>query len=122
MTESQATVELARTPLHALTLRLDNVAHSIEDGDLDTAGRDVERAAVEVERLAGLVEALLVLERADRATQRPLEELDLARLVRSRLPDWKERATRSGVDIEVALPERLPALARAVQTRDDMPT
>ncbi len=103
-----------RTPLHALTLRLDNVAHDLQDGDVADAAHDVERANVEVARLASLVESLLVLERADRLDERPADPIDLAAVVRSRADDWAERGARADVPIELDLPDELPALAHVV--------
>jgi signal transduction histidine kinase len=103
-----------RTPLHALTLRLDNVAHELASGDVDDAAQDVDKAAAEVDRLASLVEALLVLERADRLDARPSEPVDLVAVVQARMSDWTERAERAGVRIEVDLPAELPALANVV--------
>jgi signal transduction histidine kinase len=103
-----------RTPLHALTLRLDNVAHEIASGDVDEAAADVDKAAAEVDRLASLVEALLVLERADRLQELPTDAIDLVAVVRGRVDAWTERAERVDVRIEVDLPDALPALANAV--------
>lgn len=103
-----------RTPLHAMTLRLDNAAYALEQGDPAAAAGDVKHAARDVERLAGLVESLLVLERADREAAGQVEPLDLASVVAGRMEEWRERATRSDVRVEVDVPAPLLALARAV--------
>jgi signal transduction histidine kinase len=103
-----------RTPLHALTLRLDNVAHELEAGDVTTATVDVDKAALEVDRLAALVESLLVLERADRLRAQAPEYVDLRRVVDGRLDAWRERAARGDVRIEAAVPDGLLVRARAV--------
>lgn len=103
-----------RTPLHALTLRLDNVAHELQSGDIGDAATDVDKAAAEVERLASLVEALLVLERADRLADPAVTAIDLVAIVQSRSEDWSERAARSDVRIELDLPDALRALANGV--------
>jgi signal transduction histidine kinase len=100
-----------RTPLHSLTLRLDNVVHELAAGDLEDAAADIDKAAAEVERLAALVEALLVLERADRRGELPSELIDVADVVRSREPSWTERAARVDVRIEVDVPDGLEAYA-----------
>jgi hypothetical protein len=56
-----------RTPLTALRLRLENLAR--EEG---TRSDELEPAIVEVERLSSLVDGLLTLARADRATSEPV--------------------------------------------------
>ncbi|MCW2924242.1 MAG: signal transduction histidine kinase [Thermoleophilia bacterium] len=103
-----------RTPLHALTLRLDNVAHGLASGDVATASSDVERAAADLERLAALVESLLVLERADRSSAEPAPATDLSAVVAGRARAWGERAERAGVRFEVDVPAGLVARARAL--------
>lgn len=103
-----------RTPLHALTLRLDNAVAELDAGDTPAARASVERAASDVARMAGLVESLLVLERADRDAAGELDTIDLAGVVAGRLPDWHERAERAGIRIEADVPGPLLALAREV--------
>jgi signal transduction histidine kinase len=103
-----------RTPLHALTLRLENASLELEQGDAAAATLDVEHAASEVERLAGLVEALLVLERADRLDPASLGQVDLREVVAARADAWSERAARAGVTLEHDVPAGLVALAHRV--------
>ncbi len=83
-----------RTPLTALRLRLENL-----ERDLAEPGRaDLEGALAEVERLTRLVEALLVLARAD-ARAAPAGEVDLRELVEERVAAWEARAD----DLDVRL-------------------
>ncbi|MCW2927372.1 MAG: signal transduction histidine kinase [Thermoleophilia bacterium] len=103
-----------RTPLHALTLRLDNVAHELASGDFADAAADVDKAAIEVGRLTSLVEALLILERADRSARVPHEEIDLVEVVALRAEAWGEHAARAGVDLELDLPASMSARADAI--------
>lgn len=103
-----------RTPLQALMLRLDNVLHELDSGDVSVARGDVERAAAEVDRLAALVEALLVLERADRGAAGEPETVDLAALVARRATAWSERATRRGVTLTTSVASGLAARAHAL--------
>jgi len=105
-----------RTPLHALTLRLDNVIHELDRDDADTgaARADVDKAANDVARLAALVEGLLLLERADRLAQPPSDPIDLAAVVQGRVADWTDRADRAQVRIDVDVPDELLAIADSV--------
>ena len=91
-----------RTPLAALRLRLENLEH-----DVGPAGRDdLEGCLVEVERLSRLVDALLALARADRATGRQ-QPLNLAEIVSERVDAWaplaEERSVALEQDVEHAL-------------------
>jgi len=101
-----------RTPLHALTLRLDNAAHELAAGDADTAAADVERASLDVARLAALVESLLVLERADRNVAGDIEPIDLAVVIAARVDVWIEQCERGGITLIVDVASHLTALAR----------
>ena len=95
-----------RTPLTALRLRLENL-----ERDVDAPGRDeLNGALAEVERLSALVDALLVLARADRATSAP-EPVDLDRLVRERVSSWAALAEDAGVSLDMRMDDRLSALA-----------
>lgn len=93
-----------RTPLHALTLRLENASLELEGGDTAAAAQDIERAAADVARLASLVEGLLALERADRDSAGAVEPADVACVFTAREADWRERAQRSQVELRVDLP------------------
>ena len=95
-----------RTPLAALRLRLENL-----ERDVAPAGRaELEGALAEVERLSSLVDALLVLARADRAAAAP-EPLDLAPIVADRVAAWTALADDAGVALEARLEGSLTALA-----------
>jgi signal transduction histidine kinase len=101
-----------RTPLHALMLRLDNAAHELAGGDSNAAAADIDQAASDVVRMSGLVESLLVLERADRDAAGAIERIDLAGIVESRSSDWLERARARGIELQVEVPGPLWAMAR----------
>jgi signal transduction histidine kinase len=88
-----------RTPLTALRLRLENLERDVV-GSAERA--EVAGAIAEVERLASLVDALLVLARADRAPSIP-EPIRLDRVVDERVEAWAAIAEDRGV----ALVERL---------------
>ena len=80
-----------RTPLTALRLRLENLAHA------DSGGRaDLERALAEVERLSDLVDGLLALARAEVPAP---ELIDLGGLVAERLEAWSALAQERGVRV-----------------------
>jgi signal transduction histidine kinase len=95
-----------RTPLAALRLRLENL-----ERDVDPLGRsELEGALTEVERLAGLVDALLVLARADRATSAP-EPIDVPVLVAERLASWAALAGDAEVALDARVDDSLQVLA-----------
>lgn len=95
-----------RTPLAALRLRLENL-----ERDVDPSGRsELEGALTEVERLAGLVDALLVLARADRATSAP-EPIDVPALVAERLASWAALAGDAEIALDARVDDALQALA-----------
>jgi signal transduction histidine kinase len=95
-----------RTPLTALRLRLENL-----ERDLGSAERgEVAGAIAEVERLASLVDALLVLARADRAPSTP-EPIRLDRVVGERLEAWEAIAEDRGVELVEQLDPELAVLA-----------
>jgi signal transduction histidine kinase len=81
-----------RTPLTALRLRLEN----LERGLGEPQRRDLESSLEEVERLARLVDALLVLARADTAGGQA-GPVDLRDLVSERVGVWSPRADDLGV-------------------------
>jgi signal transduction histidine kinase len=95
-----------RTPLTALRLRLENL-----ERDVDAPGRgELNGALAEVERLSALVDALLVLARADRATSAP-EPVDVDRLVTERVSSWAALAEDAGVSLDMRVEGRLSAIA-----------
>lgn len=98
-----------RTPLTALRLRLENLERHVDEG-----GRDgLDAAGAEVERLSGLVDALLVLARAD-AGAAPGEVLDLVAAVRERVDVWAVAAER---DVRLRFEFDTPVRARAGSDR-----
>src|SRR4029078_4211368 len=76
-----------RTPLTALRLRLENLAR-----EESTRSDDLEPAIVEVERLSSLVDGLLTLARADRATSEPVV-LDVGAAIAERVEAWSALAS-----------------------------
>ena len=81
-----------RTPLTALRLRLENLEHGLADSQRV----DLEGSLEEVERLARLVDALLVLARADASAGQP-GPVELSDLVTERVGTWSPRANDLGV-------------------------
>ena len=93
-----------RTPLAALRLRLENL-----ERDVAPAGRgELDGALAEVERLSALVDALLALSRADRATAAP-QALDVASIVAERVSAWRALADDAGVELDMRVPRPLVA-------------
>ena len=98
-----------RTPLTALRVRLDNAADLV-DADPDAARDTIAAAQDEALRLQRIVDALLMLTRADDAALAP-QEIDLADIARARVEQWQPLAEESGVHLGVTAPESAPALA-----------
>ena len=95
-----------RTPLAALRLRLENL-----ERDADAEGKgELDGAVAEVERLSALVDALLVLARADRAVASP-SPVDVAELARDRLTAFAAYAGERGVRLDERIEPDLVALA-----------
>jgi signal transduction histidine kinase len=87
-----------RTPLAALRLRLENLERDVRPG-----GRsELEAALAEVERLSALVDALLVLARADRASASP-RPVDVANVARDRLSAFAAYAGELGVRLDESI-------------------
>lgn len=95
-----------RTPLAALTLRLENLERDVDEG----GRRDLEAALAEVERLARLVDGLLALARADAAKHEP-GPVDFGELVATRLEHWRPEAERRSVELRASVETGLQALA-----------
>ncbi len=88
-----------RTPLTALRLRLENLSP-----ELTPEGRaGLEDATEEVERLSRMVDGLLVLARAERATA-PAQPCDLLPVVDSRVQMWQPFADERSVTLSCVLP------------------
>lgn len=99
-----------RTPLTALRLRLEQVAHQVE-ADHD-ATRTVDAAIVETDRLHRMIEGLLALSRAEDAAVGPVE-VDLAAVVRERAEHWLPLASEQGAELDVVAPTSIRVLAVA---------
>jgi signal transduction histidine kinase len=84
-----------RTPLTALRLRLENLAH---DGE-PRRREELEGALEELERLGALVDGLLTLARADRAASAPVE-LDVAAAIDERVVAWSALAEEQDVRLQ----------------------
>jgi signal transduction histidine kinase len=92
-----------RTPLTALRLRLENLARH------DVTRDELEPAAFEVERLSSLVDGLLTLARADRATSDP-SSLDVGAAIAERVEAWSALASEQAVQLSAQV-ERRPFAA-----------
>jgi signal transduction histidine kinase len=86
-----------RTPLAALSLRLENL-----EAERRFRTEDLEGALAEARRLARLVDGLLALTRAEDAS-RARAEVDLAPLVAARLDAWQALATERGVELDATV-------------------
>jgi len=84
-----------RTPLAALSLRLDNLEAEGPELRVD----DLHGAQREVQRLARLVDGLLTLARAEHAAA-PTEPVDVVTLVENRRDAWRALAAERGVHLE----------------------
>ncbi|MDY7105773.1 MAG: ATP-binding protein [Actinomycetota bacterium] len=88
-----------RTPLTALRLRLENLEGSVAPEDR----ADLDAAIDETERLGQLVEQLLALARADRATPE-LVTVDAAAVAAERHEIWSAVAEEAGVELTIDRP------------------
>lgn len=107
-----------RTPLTALRLRLENLDR---DGDVQREG-ELDAALEEVERLAALVDGLLSLARADRASSAPIA-LDVGAAIEERVEAWSAFAEEQGVELEARVDGRPRALVtpgRVEQVLDNL--
>jgi signal transduction histidine kinase len=97
-----------RTPLTALRLRLENLAHDVPaDGK-----RQLEGATVETERLARIVDGLLVLARAETPST-SLEPIGLEPLVKARVDSWTSFANERGLSLVACVPTDVRVVATA---------
>ena len=87
-----------RTPLTALSLRLEN----LEEEGSDFRVEDLQGARTEVRRLARLVDGLLTLARAEDATA-PTADVDVAAVLTGRRDAWEAAASERGVLLDVAI-------------------
>jgi len=95
-----------RTPL----TNLQGYLEALRDGVIVADRETYESLWDEAERLVRLSRALEALAEGDAATGRPeLVELDLAALVQAAVELVRPQAERSGLELRVELPERLPA-------------
>jgi signal transduction histidine kinase len=87
-----------RSPLTALRLRLENLEDTVGSGER----AEVEAAGREVARLSRLIDGLLALARADRAsTTATAEEVDLRALLDDRSQVWSALAEERGIALVV---------------------
>jgi len=85
-----------RTPLTALSLRLEN----LEEEGSDFRVEDLQGARTEMRRLTRLVDGLLTLARAEDATA-PTADVDVAAVLAGRHDAWEPVATERDVQLEV---------------------
>lgn len=98
-----------RTPLTALRVRLDNAADLV-DTHPEAARDTIADAQDEALRLQRIVDALLMLSRADESAMAS-QKIDLADVARARVEQWQPLAEESDVHLGVTAPESAPALA-----------
>ena len=108
-----------RTPLAALRLRLENLedtaAHLPAGEDADDLRDDLAAARAETLRLGRLVDGLLALARADRATTTEgAERLAVVDLLEERAAAWEPVAAEHGVRLGA---DRVPVYVRATPDR-----
>jgi signal transduction histidine kinase len=98
-----------RTPLTALTLRLERVSELLAQ-DPTAAAERLDAAMVETDRLQRLVEGLLVLSRSEAkgvATTRQ----DASAIARERAENWDALAAEQNVAIAISIPDSAFVLA-----------
>jgi signal transduction histidine kinase len=90
-----------RTPLTALSLRLESVMASAEEQDPQDRAlvRDAQAAEAEVARLAGIVEQMLALSRSGHASL--AIEVDVRSVAEERTISWREVAVEQGRRLEL---------------------
>ncbi len=98
-----------RTPLTALRLRLEKAADLMQS-DPAAAAERLAAAEAEADRLGNIIEGLLMLSRTE-ASAVPVESLDIAAVVRSRVEHWKPLADESEVMLDYDGPESAIGLA-----------
>jgi len=85
-----------RSPLTALSLRLEQIAKDTENTSVHD---DALGTLIQVERMVTLVESLLTTWRT--TTDRRLEKIELSQFVRSVAAGWSERYKKAGREISV---------------------
>ncbi|CAB4332915.1 unannotated protein [freshwater metagenome] len=98
-----------RTPLTALTLRLERVSELLETDPLAAAER-LDAALIETDRLQRLVEGLLVLSRSEEKDVAVVRE-DASAIVRERAANWDALAAEQNVEIVISIPDSAYVLA-----------
>jgi signal transduction histidine kinase len=91
-----------RTPLTALTLRLERVSELLADNPAAAAER-LDAAMVETDRLQRLVEGLLVLSRSEAKSVTTTRQ-DASAIVRERAENWDALAAEQNVAIAISVP------------------
>ena len=94
-----------RSPLFALRLRIENLAH---EGGTDMDG-EAEGALAEVDRLSRLVDGLLALARADRVAPERTDQ-DVGTIVRERAEAWRFAAAEQRVEITTQIEDGLHSM------------
>ena len=99
-----------RTPLTALRLQLERTQELVTP---DPAGalRNLEAAAHEIARLQRMIDGLLVLSRADRATARRSSPSSVNEVVAERAAVWAPLAEEQGVSVTTWTPGAATAMA-----------
>ncbi|MFB7941386.1 ATP-binding protein [Streptomyces sp. NPDC056049] len=85
-----------RSPLVALRLRLENLEPHIEE----CGSRGLEQALGEVDRMTGILNALLLLARAESGTQ-AAESVDVLAVAEERVASWRLVAEPRGIAVTV---------------------
>lgn len=98
-----------RTPLTALTLRLERVSELLIENPQAAAER-LDAAMVETDRLQRLVEGLLVLSRSEAKGVETTRQ-DASAVVRERADNWDALAAEQSVKIAISVPSEAPVYA-----------
>ena len=87
-----------RTPLASLRLRLENLAHHVDE----PGAAGLESALAELERLSQVVDQLLALARADAAGLEPAEDVELGSMIEERVELWSALAEERDITLSAS--------------------
>jgi signal transduction histidine kinase len=90
-----------RTPLAALGGMLELLGADLDDGRLDAAREELERAQGQTARLTGLARDLLELSRIDAGVALRSEPVEFAAIVRAVLAEFDSRRAELGLQVEL---------------------